>query len=462
MVILPQSNRRLITFLLTLAIVSACLLSSDSATAAQGGSPNNYSTKFALAENSISENGKWLSGKTVGLDWSNIQTSPGLAIGTQDGNGNHDDSVAVLSGKWASDQTVQATANVQNRVGVQKVGLFLRTSIAAHNITGYEVSFSVGNSNSVQILRWNGPINDSKPLNSSANFKVSDGDVVKASVSGSTITVFLNGKQVLQATDTSFSSGAPGMGFSIASGGANANFGLSNFTATAQATAAATAAASSGGTYTTNFPLTENPISEGGNWINGGTTGLKWVNVRTSPGFAFGTESGSVNFDDSTAILTGSWSADQSAEARVSVRHADSGVFEEVEIRLRSTISANVNKGYEINCSVVPGNPYMQIVRWNGAFGSWTLLDARDVGCSNGDTLKATASGSTITAYKNGNAVFSVHDGTFTSGSPGIGFYLSGGGSSLNANFGFSSFTATGGTGSSGPTAPTGLNATPH
>jgi hypothetical protein len=252
------------------------------------------------------------------------------------------------------------------------------------------------------------------------------------------------------------------MGFSIASGGANANFGLSNFTATAQATAAATAAASSGGTYTTNFPLTENPISEGGNWINGGTTGLKWVNVRTSPGFAFGTESGSVNFDDSTAILTGSWSADQSAEARVSVRHADSGVFEEVEIRLRSTISANVNKGYEINCSVVPGNPYMQIVRWNGAFGSWTLLDARDVGCSNGDTLKATASGSTITAYKNGNAVFSVHDGTFTSGSPGIGFYLSGGGSSLNANFGFSSFTATGGTGSSGPTAPTGLNATPH
>ena len=105
----PRAIGDSITFLLTLAIVSACLLSSDSATAAQGGSPNNYSTKFALAENSISENGKWLSGKTVGLDWSNIQTSPGLAIGTQDGNGNHDDSVAVLSGKWASDQTVEAT-----------------------------------------------------------------------------------------------------------------------------------------------------------------------------------------------------------------------------------------------------------------------------------------------------------------------------------------------------------------
>ena len=28
------------------------------------------------------------------------------------------------------------------------------------------------------------------------------------------------------------------------------------------------------GTYTTNFPLTENPILENGNWINGGTTGL--------------------------------------------------------------------------------------------------------------------------------------------------------------------------------------------
>ena len=33
-------------------------------------------------------------------------------------------------------------------------------------------------------------------------------------------------------------------------------------------------------TYTTNFPLTENPISEGGKWTNGQTVGLDWANMR--------------------------------------------------------------------------------------------------------------------------------------------------------------------------------------
>ena len=36
-------------------------------------------------------------------------------------------------------------------------------------------------------------------------------------------------------------------------------------------------------TYTTNFPLTENPISEAGNWINGGSVGFDWSNVSTTP-----------------------------------------------------------------------------------------------------------------------------------------------------------------------------------
>jgi hypothetical protein len=55
--------------------------------------------------------------------------------------------------------------------------------------------------------------------------------------------------------------------------------------------------------YSTRFPLVENPISEGGNWINGKTAGIDWANVRTTPGFAHGTESGKVKYDDSTALL---------------------------------------------------------------------------------------------------------------------------------------------------------------
>ena len=76
------------------------------------------------------------------------------------------------------------------------------------------------------------------------------------------------------------------------------------------------------GTYTTQFPLTENPIAEGGNWINGQTAGLDWANIRTTPGFAFGTESGAVKtvpekYDDSAALLAGTWGPNQTAQATV-------------------------------------------------------------------------------------------------------------------------------------------------
>jgi hypothetical protein len=45
-------------------------------------------------------------------------------------------------------------------------------------------------------------------------------------------------------------------------------------------------------TYSTRFPRAENPVFEGGTWINGETAGVDWANVRTTPGLAFGTESG--------------------------------------------------------------------------------------------------------------------------------------------------------------------------
>jgi len=62
-----------------------------------------------------------------------------------------------------------------------------------------------------------------------------------------------------------------------------------------------------------------------------------------------------------------------------------------------------------------------------------------------GNVLKATINGSTITAYLNGVEVVQATDSTYTNGSPGIGFYLRGA-TGLNANYGFSYFTATDGT----------------
>ena len=45
----------------------------------------------------------------------------------------------------------------------------------------------------------------------------------------------------------------------------------------------ASAPAGTHGPYTTNFSGAENPISEGGRWLNGQTDGLDWTDVRTTP-----------------------------------------------------------------------------------------------------------------------------------------------------------------------------------
>ena len=200
------------------------------------------------------------------------------------------------------------------------------------------------------------------------------------------------------------------------------------------------------GNYTTTFPLTENPISESGSWINGKTVGLDWNDVRTTSGFAYGTESGSVNYDDSTAILAGTWGPNQTVQATVHIVSSDSASFEEIELRLHTSITAHSITGYECNFSVKSGNQYAQIVRWNGPLGDFTLLDSRGYYAKNGDVVKATiTSGGVITTYLNGTPLFSVTDTTYSGGSPGMGFYLQGGPSSDDPNFGFSAYSATDG-----------------
>jgi hypothetical protein len=62
--------------------------------------------------------------------------------------------------------------------------------------------------------------------------------------------------------------------------------------------------------YSTHFPLTENPLSEGGNWIDGLAVGLDWSNVHTRPGLAFASHANGT-YDDSIVIVTGTWAHDQ-------------------------------------------------------------------------------------------------------------------------------------------------------
>ena len=152
-------------------------------------------------------------------------------------------------------------------------------------------------------------------------------------------------------------------------------------------------------------------------------------------------------------------------------------VAEESEIRLRSWMTTTpcpgrttggCNTGYEINFSAVSGNNYVQIVRWNGPLGSFTLLNAAQPAVHDGDIVKATISGNTITAYINGTQVLQVTDTVYNATycsthpcNPGIGFFLeNGSGTGNDAHFGFSSYTVTDGATTVAP--PTGLTNVVH
>jgi len=217
-----------------------------------------------------------------------------------------------------------------------------------------------------------------------------------------------------------------------------------------------------GRTYSTNLPLTENPISEGGNWVAGQSAGNNlWGDIQTNGTIAFGVSLPTA-YGDPTAILTGPWGPDQTAQAVVRVSQVPFGTCcHEVELRLRTTINPvdHTITGYEIFCSVMPPPfAYCSIGTWGGPNGIfWARMTHYNGYVRDGDVLKAVVTGTnpvTITAYINDNQVMSVQDsgqfldksgqyhlGPWTTGSPGIGFFDDNGDRRWS-DFGFSSFSA--------------------
>src|SRR5580765_501775 len=104
------------------------------------------------------------------------------------------------------------------------------------------------------------------------------------------------------------------------------------------------------GYYATAFPLNENPVSEGGNWINGLVVGLDWSNCATSGGVVQGRQNngGGPSYNDSTALLTGTWGSNQTVTVNLYKASVVENDWPEVEIRLRSALTAHSCTGYEV------------------------------------------------------------------------------------------------------------------
>lgn len=183
-------------------------------------------------------------------------------------------------------------------------------------------------------------------------------------------------------------------------------------------------------TYSTKFPLTENPICEGGHWQNGKTNGsgacsglvggIDWNDMATSPGFVYNVNGS--GFADGTAVLTGVWGPTQYVRGVAKCNGADTNP--EIELRLRSTITAHNINGYEIDLACNSGaGQFIAVVRWNGPVNNFFVLTpGNSFGVSTGDVVEAWIVGCNITVKVNYKQLFpTVSDCTFAGGAPGIG-----------------------------------------
>jgi hypothetical protein len=202
--------------------------------------------------------------------------------------------------------------------------------------------------------------------------------------------------------------------------------------------------------YSTSFPATENPISEGGAWRNGKTHGGDRQDMQTGSGNAYATVTNPTDYDDSCACLTG-FPPDHYIEGVV---HRASGYSptdpHEIELLLRCTINTNSIFTYEILMSTAGA---FQIMRWDGTIGSFIEITFNGSGTgfgaayADGDVVRGEISGSgtvTIVVKKNGSTVWTTTDssaGRILTGSPGIASFMRGTGNVVSSA-GWQSITA--------------------
>ena len=102
--------------------------------------------------------------------------------------------------------------------------------------------------------------------------------------------------------------------------------------------------------YSTKFPVAQNPISYGGQFVTSTSPGVNWSGLElggggnlpvapvdvTASGLAESVDYANPNYGDALAVLTGNWGANQSASITVGNIPATSAGYEEFEIHLRT------------------------------------------------------------------------------------------------------------------------------
>lgn len=208
--------------------------------------------------------------------------------------------------------------------------------------------------------------------------------------------------------------------------------------------------------YSTSFPLTQNPISESGKWISGSVFSdgaASKTDVQTA-GKAFGTMNAfdGTNFTDSCACLTG---FGPNQEVTCTVANASAITDLETEILLRADITPAHVFLYEFDC--VFGLKGIHLVRWDmtlalpNAFTQLRAGQSNEALFNDGDQVYGSIVGTLITCkYKPFGGSFSTLftyntnlDGIqYATGNPGIGFWNQTGSSTNSPKFAWADFAA--------------------
>ena len=91
-----------------------------------------------------------------------------------------------------------------------------------------------GHTGYISIVRWNGPLADYLAMYETGDPGIGpavDGDVLRAEMVGNTIRVFKNGALVATASDSTWTSGQPGVGFWPVDSSSIEKYGWKNYQA---------------------------------------------------------------------------------------------------------------------------------------------------------------------------------------------------------------------------------------
>ena len=178
-----------------------------------------------------------------------------------------------------------------------------------------------------------------------------------------------------------------------------------------------------------DFSLTENPISQGGKFRTGGVTGF-YKDPRSIGGKCYAASTVGADYDDCLGQLQNHGiGANQRASLTVFRQGGyTSGDTHEFALYLRLVIGASLVRGYECLMNEQDG---FQIVRWEGiSQGSDNFNTGISVSGSGpghlvtGDVIVFEGIGSNFRVLKNAVEVASFTDSTWTTGNPGLGFFV--------------------------------------